>query len=1556
MASTKRNFVLGRMNKSLDERLVPNGEYVDALNVRLGSTEESEIGSVENSKGVTKLTTITYEGANLSTSARCIGAYEDGARETIYWFVHDSDFSLGTTGKLDLIISLDINKNIMTYHVISIDDGDNANTTLNFNPSYLITGVNMVDDLLFFTDDYNPPRFIDINKNYAKPTSLTQDGITSEELLVIKKPPLETVGINSILNASEDTFLEDRFVCFAYRWRYSNNEYSATSQFSAPSFTPSLFSYNYSTGLNDGMLNKANSCQITYNSGGELVVGIDLLWKDMQTGNIRVIDKLDKSELGLVDNTDFTYTFDSSKIFTVLPDSEILRLYDNVPRLAKAQTVMGNRLMYGNYLEQYNLIDINGFPTKLEYTVDLISEDIGLESLSSSISNQTYTWDGSNETAPSVLNLTNLDSVELVQGSVIEFTVSYTHYSFYETLGTPTPTQQNPETTITFTYTLPQDFDSAYDLSISDDFKEKIGTNGNIQTVANCSSGTTLTDVFNCSLLQNIDSLEKYESGISGANQAIKIVSNASSPNQIGFVLPAMRYVDNPTSITQSVYEYFEVTFIDATFSSYGAPTSLHSDRSYEVGIIYMDEFGRATTALVSQTNALSVPCSASALKNSIRVTIPKEQIAPSWATKYKFCIKSDKEKYFNVYSQYFFRDQATGSDYFLLEGQNARKVEEGDLLRVKADTNGSVDKCVTTSVLEKKSQEADFLNPAPLDPDGQEMSVPAGVYAKMRASNFSTELSSDSFITHSDNDVGTKRGEPPVAWVPVDIEKNGEYVDYTIPAGTVIRLKIENLRKGKNNRLERRYYLLDIELTASRDYTNFKAWWDGDNVQSVLNGANSVREADGGSADPTNTYTSTVAYSADYDGNTGALYTGTNTAVELNELIAASSDFGLVAVGDYAVNTSASPNTYAKVTKVYYGENKLALDTDIFTTTSQDFAIYRGRPVYQQFTVDGNQLETQFFYVYDAFNVLRKYLSVKGMQGTGTTKNKKSTLDISIEVLRSNSLIVFETEPQDSLPDVWYEGSQSFDIDPLTGYHLGNEQDQTSSLPAIIDTDFFNCYAFGNGVESYQIMDAIDGKELQLGNRVFTTNAEDYQEIRRFADITYSGVYNDETNVNKLNEFNLGLLNFKPLENSYGPIYIMDGRETDILTLQEDKISYVLRGKNLLTDSTGGSVVASVPEVLGTQVARTEEYGISHNPESYVKWGYDKFFTDAKRGAVIQLRGATGSSESLSVLSEMGMRSWFRDLFIDSFNKQKLGGFDPYMNEYVLSSNNIDVPTDEKCIECGMSRVITVDADSSPFTFCVNVGELVGDVNVSYDILNVADSVKIDATYDGTTVTTGFISNSSGSPLNVSKNKVSETQVEISVESSSGVVQLELNVGCVVAQRMKIIQVCYSLNDDAGEFIHNEYRWTDGAYSSPLHSEQVELVIGSTSPTISQYKVIESLQGGAFVPADGATVSIISNKISPSDNYTFDPTVDELRYLRTNTEYLNDPADMTSLLAASSVATLTPSSGPNRYEATFTMPSTNDTYLYLIYDYRRPTQVDLCYDATNLHDACCDC
>ena len=39
MAEMKRNFLKGKMNKDFDERLVPGGEYRDALNVKLLSSE-----------------------------------------------------------------------------------------------------------------------------------------------------------------------------------------------------------------------------------------------------------------------------------------------------------------------------------------------------------------------------------------------------------------------------------------------------------------------------------------------------------------------------------------------------------------------------------------------------------------------------------------------------------------------------------------------------------------------------------------------------------------------------------------------------------------------------------------------------------------------------------------------------------------------------------------------------------------------------------------------------------------------------------------------------------------------------------------------------------------------------------------------------------------------------------------------------------------------------------------------------------------------------------------------------------------------------------------------------------------------------------------------------------------------------------------------------------------------------------------------------------------------------------------------------------------------------
>jgi len=252
------NFIRGRMNKSVDERLLPPGEYVDAMNLRLGSTETTEVGAVENSKGNSQLTTLAYNSVNLSANAKCIGAYEDSANETVYWFVSDPAYN--GSDKLDLIVSYNTNSSSLRYHVITFD-------TLNFDPLYLITAVEKIEDLLFFSDNLNPPRKINIKNNYPFPTGIV-DGTEAEDLNVIVKPPgyefipgttptadipLPAPSLEGVTLPGSENYIENRFLCFAYRYRYQNNEYSAISLFTKPAFAAGNFRFSVKNYNNEGI-------------------------------------------------------------------------------------------------------------------------------------------------------------------------------------------------------------------------------------------------------------------------------------------------------------------------------------------------------------------------------------------------------------------------------------------------------------------------------------------------------------------------------------------------------------------------------------------------------------------------------------------------------------------------------------------------------------------------------------------------------------------------------------------------------------------------------------------------------------------------------------------------------------------------------------------------------------------------------------------------------------------------------------------------------------------------------------------------------------------------------------------------------------------------------------------------------------------------------------------------------------------------------------------------------------------------------------------------------
>ena len=83
---------------------------------------------------------------------------------------------------------------------------------------------------------------------------------------------------------------------------------------------------------------------------------------------------------------------------------------------------------------------------------------------------------------------------------------------------------------MSWSYTLIEDYANVYNFVTSTDFQEKIGTdgvNGTIQTVANAQAGlgNTLTDVFNRTIPENLDST--YSLNQTGRTSGTAVLPNA---------------------------------------------------------------------------------------------------------------------------------------------------------------------------------------------------------------------------------------------------------------------------------------------------------------------------------------------------------------------------------------------------------------------------------------------------------------------------------------------------------------------------------------------------------------------------------------------------------------------------------------------------------------------------------------------------------------------------------------------------------------------------------------------------------------------------------------------------------------------------------------------------------------------------------------------------------------------------------------------------------------------------------------------------------------------
>jgi hypothetical protein len=199
--------------------------------------------------------------------------------------------------------------------------------------------------------------------------------------------------------------------------------------------------------------------------------------------------------------------------------------------------------------------------------------------------------------------------------------------------------------------------------------------------------------------------------------------------------------------------------------------------------------------------------------------------------------------------------------------------------------------------------------------------------------------------------------------------------------------------------------------------------------------------------------------------------------------------------------------------------------------------------------------------------------------------------------------------------------------------------------------------------IEEARIRGGYNNTSVDFGVKAYLVE-ENNQQQHRFNSIIYSGVFNSRTGINRTNVFSVGEDITKSADPANGSIQKLYAEDTNLIVLQEDKVSRALIDKDAIYSAEGNRAITSSTQVIGEIVPYGGKYGISDNPESFAVYGYRKYFTDRKRNAVLRL-----SMDGITEISSYGMQDFFRDN-LGNLNSSDniIGAWDIHNKNYVVS------------------------------------------------------------------------------------------------------------------------------------------------------------------------------------------------------------------------------------------------------------------------------------------------
>ncbi len=1360
MPELKNNFTRGRMNKDLDDRLVPKGEYRDATNIQVSTSEGSDVGAIESVLGNSKIAS-KPGGGNWANdfglaNPEAIGVCVDTKNEKIYWFI-------AADNEASVVMEYDQATNIVTPVLVDVRTG--ANNVLNFSKSNLITGVNIIDGLLFWTDNLNEPKKINIDtfKNASAGTDIDGTALSSDvtlggntlvrstriyeysgtareflesDVVLIRKAPSKALKVNSyatalsesktfgtiinpatttknfnsgapnfgplspgsttkitidgtenltlfttdseivlkgfteevdqsrsnyiveakilsgsagrdlniqIISANDapmasiswnivikegDPIFKDEFARFSYRFKYYDGEYSPYAPFSTPAFIPVNFSYSQSESFNEGMENQIRKVKL---SNFQEINGVDhrdvkaveLLYKSSKSNNVYEIDVFNRATYNV---SPFTYSILNTPTGPVIESNQLIRPFDAVPRKALAQEIVGNRVVFANYLQNYTIsdgVDNVALSAVVSSSTPTIVEKIGSPSVKSNRDYQLgITWIDkfgretpvfTKQAANITVNKNASAQDNTLKGKVItsgtgsvEAPSWATHYKFYV------------KDAAAGYHNLAMDrFYFAEDgnvwISFPSSERNKIEKDEYIllkkehdtdNAVKSNDNRFKVLDISN--EVPDFVKTKKMRAGVAEIYVTSKPGVDYKSFN-LGSRIVKFR---GPTA---QAGEQFHAAFNDNSGIQFFTEDWQTSSKLYGI------ESGGPTGQTQDAITSPAIPETAEfvlKLEDLPSTTdVAFTTLGPTGIVKINAVIYKNKTVPLPEYEGRFFVKIAQNS---ILRTAVIGKIQ--DILRVDRTIDQEIDGFLN------------LYNPLTQSYSGSGTSGSFNVPIMPRQVESGVEFNSKVSLLQNNNGLGIYAGYG-------DLQATDKTVAMT-----------QSVQQG--------YF------RSQTDTRNFSI--PGETYKKPR--ANSAKFSVGFVAGMTNDFeklfgttnfkypNSTMGpFTPPYD---PTLKPGANLTDAQKQL---HNNFDKLKPGTQIrfknINGDAGQIfTIVEATEHYYlREPSLGFRND--KTGLLDLA----DPAPIVCSSVGRKIDI----------TLDRPLSAGFTAGFGIQILKPKIVSDG-EIYTSNNPAVFETEPKERADiDLYYEASDAIPTAHLTskGSNSTVINGVTYAGDSLIPLEWFNCYAFNNGVESMQIRDDFNSAAIGKGVRVSSIIKEPYNEERRKAGLIYSGILNSLSGVNNTNQFIIGEKITKDLNPIYGSIQKLStrgaGAQGDLLTLCEDKCFRILANKDALFNADGNANLTSTNTVLGQAIPFAGEYGISKNPESFASFGFRSYFTDKARGAILRL-----SADGLTDISAKGMSDFFQDK-LSTQTGNYIGSYDKNTSAYIIGLGN---------------------------------------------------------------------------------------------------------------------------------------------------------------------------------------------------------------------------------------------------------------------------------------------